>query len=117
MRQLQFFIVPSFSTTGGLCPPDPLGFFALELIPAGARRATLRRPALPLIRLQSALRLRPRRALSSAEVAQDYHLQDTEQGGHFRSPVLLARPVLLTTPVRFCSHRDNQKTVSSGQAS
>jgi len=73
MRQLQFFIALSLARPGGLRPPDPLGFFALKLIPAGAWWATLRRPALPFISLQTALRLRPRRALSSAEAPQDYH--------------------------------------------
>ena len=43
------------------------GFFAFELIPAGASRAAVKRPDRPFIRLQTALRLRPRRALSSAE--------------------------------------------------
>lgn len=43
------------------------GFCALELAPAGACRAAVKRPGLPFARLQTALRLRPRRALSSAE--------------------------------------------------
>ena len=43
------------------------GFIALRLIPAGASRAAVGRPDRPFIRLQTALRLRPRRALSSAE--------------------------------------------------
>jgi hypothetical protein len=43
------------------------GFVALRLAPAGASRAAGQRPGLPFARLLSALRLRPRRALSSAE--------------------------------------------------
>jgi len=43
------------------------GFFALKLMPARASRAAMKRPDWPFIRLESALRLRPRRALSSAQ--------------------------------------------------
>ena len=43
------------------------GFCALELAPAGACRTTVKRSGLPFARLQAALRLRPRRALSCAE--------------------------------------------------
>jgi hypothetical protein len=39
----------------------------LELMPAGASRAAMRRPDRLYIRLESALGLRPRRALSSAQ--------------------------------------------------
>ena len=48
------------------------GFIALELAPAGACPAALRRPSLPFARLQAALRLRPRRALSSAEATDEF---------------------------------------------
>src|SRR5689334_20535989 len=48
------------------------------------------------------------------EQGRDYHAPTPPQGGQAKSPVLLARPVLLTTKcpvllttaVRFCSHRD-----------
>ena len=42
-------------------------FSLWKLIPARASRAAVRRPDWPFIRLQTALGLRPRRALSSAE--------------------------------------------------
>jgi len=63
----------------------------LKLIPAGSR-ATARQPDLPFIRLQTALRLRPRRALSSAEAAKEvthHQLPDNRLKALFR----------------FCSHR------------
>jgi hypothetical protein len=47
--------------------PEESGFIALRLMPAGASRAAVRRPDRPFIRLEAALRLRPRRALSSAQ--------------------------------------------------
>lgn len=47
--------------------PEKKGFFALELTPAGGMPGRAQRPDLPYARLQAALRLRPRRALSSAE--------------------------------------------------
>jgi hypothetical protein len=46
------------------------GFNALKLLPARASRAAVRQPDWPFSRLQAALRLRPRRALSSAEAPQ-----------------------------------------------
>ena len=52
--------------------PEEDRFFALKLAPAGACRATAKQPGLPFARLRTALRLRPRRALSSAEAAKDY---------------------------------------------
>jgi hypothetical protein len=65
-----------FMKAGGLCPPDPLGFCALSLLPArlgeNADRllASLSAPDLPVTSLQTALRLHPCRALSSAEATQ-----------------------------------------------
>lgn len=59
--------------TEGRGPPDLLGFFALRLTPAGASRAAWRRPDLPSVSLQSAFRLRFRRALSSAGAGREYH--------------------------------------------
>ena len=71
MGQLKFssgsFSSGERSGTGGRCPPDPLGFSAFGLAPAGACRAGQTQPDLPYARLQSALRLHPCRALSSAE--------------------------------------------------
>ncbi len=58
VRELMFFIAPRYQEDG---------FIALELIPARASRAAPRQPDWPFIRLQTALGLRPRRALSSAE--------------------------------------------------
>ena len=63
------FSSPQCSKPGGRCPPDPLGFNAWELETAGACRAGRTQPDLPFTSLQSALGLRPRRALSSAEAA------------------------------------------------
>ena len=64
MGELEFFIAGRME--------EEEGFDALKLTPAepaGACRATPEaRPGLPFVRLQTALRLRPRRALSSAEV-------------------------------------------------
>jgi hypothetical protein len=57
--QLSFFIAARMT--------EKDGFIALELAPAGACRAAWMQPSLPFARLQAALRLRPRRALSSAE--------------------------------------------------
>ena len=63
MGELKFFIAGRME--------EEEGFDALKLTPAeaaGACRATPEaRPGLPFVRLQTALRLRPRRALSSAE--------------------------------------------------
>src|SRR5664279_2304630 len=97
----------SVAQLGDAVPPDPLGFCALELETAGACRAGTAQPDLPFTRLQSALRLRPRRALSSDGAPQEYQPSARGQEGLSRSPVLLARPVLLTTAVRFCSHHDS----------
>ena len=47
--------------------PEKNGFNALKLLPARASRAAVWRPDWPFSRLQAVLRLRPRRALSSAE--------------------------------------------------
>ncbi len=58
--QLQFFIGPKLT--------GEAGFFAFELTPAGGpARRWLATAELPPVRLQAALRLRPRSALSSAE--------------------------------------------------
>jgi hypothetical protein len=57
--QLKFFIEGRIT--------EENGFIALELIPAGASRAAMTRPGRLFIRLESALGLRPRRALSSAQ--------------------------------------------------
>jgi hypothetical protein len=58
--QLKFFIGPKLTGEGG--------FIALELTPAGGPAQRWEATAgLPYVRLQTALRLRPRRALSSAE--------------------------------------------------
>src|SRR6185369_9964514 len=62
-----------FMKPGGRCPPDPPGFFALSLLPArlggntGRLLHSLPAPDLPVTSLQTALRLHPCRALSSAE--------------------------------------------------
>jgi hypothetical protein len=93
--QLQFFIGPKLT--------GEAGFFAFELTPAGgpARRweATAE---LPSVRLQTALRLRPRRALSSAEATGE----TTELCPHGNSPGSLFR-FCSHSPVRFCSHHDS----------
>src|ERR1039458_8006281 len=82
MGQLELFSFSSGerSRTGGRCPPDPLGFFALQLETAGACRAGRPPPDLPFTSLQPALRLRPRRALSSAGADQGYQSFITKQG-------------------------------------
>jgi len=93
----------------------------LDLETAGACRAGQAQPDLPFARLQSALRLRPRRALSSAGALQQYQPSSSGQEGQDKSPLLIARPallttngpVLLTTAVRFCSHRDTKKKMGS----
>ena len=61
--QLGFFIAAKMS--------EDDGFFALKLAPAGACRAAVKQPSLPSARLQAALGLRPRRALSSAEATNE----------------------------------------------
>ena len=118
MGQLEFFNFSSRerSRTGGRCPPDPLGFFALRLETARTCRAGRPQPDLPFTSLQSALGLRPRRALSSDGARQGYQPSIGRQAGLSKSPLLLARPLLLTTncplllttAVRFCSHRDSK---------
>ena len=57
-------------------------FSLLELIPAGASRAALGPPDLPVIRLQAALGLRPRRALSSAEATHRVSAEPRPTRGH-----------------------------------
>jgi hypothetical protein len=72
--QLRFLcMLASLASLGGRCPPNPLGFFALGLLPARTRRkkqAGCFQPACAGLAShkppESALRLRPRRALSSA---------------------------------------------------
>jgi hypothetical protein len=59
----------------------------LELAPAGAGRAAVKPPGLPFARLQAALRLRPRRALSSAEAT----CEATQQRTVGNSPKALFR--------------------------
>src|ERR1017187_6631845 len=92
---------------GDAVPQTPWDFCALELETAGACRAGTAQPDLPFTRPQSALRLRPRRALSSDGAHQEYQPSPWGQEGLSRSPVLLARPVLLTTAVRYCSHHNS----------
>ena len=79
------------------------GFIALKLAPAGACRAAGERPSLPFARLQAALRLRPRRALSSAEAT----------GDSICCLLVDKRPKALFSfcshrPVSFCSHHDSR---------
>jgi hypothetical protein len=71
-------------------------------------------PDLLFASLQTALRLRPRRALSSAGDHQNIMLLLANKRvpievRFYARPVLLTTkcPLLLTTAVRFCSHRDN----------
>ena len=112
------FSCREFNKNGRCCQGG--GFFAFYLLQQKgeqASRAVQNRPGPSAVcRLQTALRLRPRRALSSAEAKQGYQLPREQQESRNRSPVLptTACPVLLTTPsgfanyktVRFCSHRD-----------
>lgn len=94
MSDLQFCMGASMAT-GSLVGRRDDVFFALEQMPAGTwpgRAAALgRRPELPSIRLEAALRLRPPRALSSAEAP-----------GHYSSPDRLQEGRALFS---FCSHR------------
>jgi len=91
--QLQFFIMGRI-TEGN-------GFIALELMPAGACRAAMRRPGRPFIRLESALGLRPRRALSSAQARAwsrtSCAASNPNPSGHHIIPLLIAQgfPVLI----------------------
>src|ERR1017187_1717799 len=80
------------------------GFCALELMPARASRAARRQPDWPFIRLESALRWRPRRALSSAEATNEP--TGLNRVGN-RAEALFR--FCSHRPVRFCSHHDSMK--------
>src|SRR6185369_8357484 len=89
-----------FMKPGGRCPPDPPGFFALSLLPArlggntGRLLHSLPAPDLPVTSLQTALRLHPCRALSSAEAKPHYQAPLYEQQTH-ELILLLLNPVVL----------------------
>jgi hypothetical protein len=94
MCQLYFFIAIILAKLGDAVPQTPWDF---SLFPCSSRRGERRsraasgedRPALLLFAgSRSALRLRPRRALSSAEAPPAYQSRLGEQGGHHRNPVL-----------------------------
>src|ERR1035437_10712201 len=68
MGQLEFFNFSSRerSRSGGRCPPDPLGFFALPLETAGACRAGQDQPSPLFTAFQAAPKLGVRRIPSWA---------------------------------------------------
>jgi hypothetical protein len=72
-----------------------------------AGRTTVKRSSLPFARLQAALRLRPRRALSSAEATNEL----TDQQSDDNPPKALFR-YCSHRPFRFCSHHDRNFTRS-----
>jgi len=76
-------------------------------MPARASRATVGRPGWPSIRLQTALRLRPRRALSSAEATQV--LRTTESFGKKKPSPIQRIPTLIARafPVLIAPRQDN----------
>src|ERR1019366_3772189 len=99
MGQLEFFSFSSGerSRTGGRCPPDPLGFFALQLETAGACRAgiTPARPAVykPPVGAQVASPQSPILRWSTSRLS-EVHPQTR---GSDKSLLLIARLLLLTT--------------------
>ena len=74
-----------------------------------AGRITVKRSSLPFARLQTALRLRPRRALSSAEATGEIIRLYSDD----KMPKALFR-FCSHRPFRFCSHHDNNQFVACG---
>jgi len=71
----------SLAELGDAVPQTPWDFSLCSLKRQGHAGLGLPQPDLPFTSLQSALRLRPRRALSSAGARQDYQRSITKQEG------------------------------------
>ena len=116
-----------FMKSGGRCPPDPLGFFALSLLPARLEKTQAGCCTACLLRTCQSQAFRRRSGCIPAEpyppLKQHHVIKPPSISNrstslfsfcsHVSPFAISSCPLLLGTPVSFCSHRNSDSQGSS----